>query len=565
MKLKLSIIGVIIAIFSSCTTDNKKNDDYVFYFGGDIITMSGENPKYVESVVKKDDKIVFVGNISDAEKKFPKAKKYDLKGNTMLPGFIDPHSHFMSVIRMINQVNVASPPMGTTKNIDDIMNLLVQFKKEKNIKDGEWIVGWGYDQDLLEEKRHITKLDIDKYLPNNKVLIIHISMHGAVLNSQALEWAGINEKTPTPKGGIMARLPNSNEPAGLVMEMAYIPIFGKMPQPSEEEMMSLMKPAQMVYASNGYTQAIEGYSHISDMDLLIDAANKNKLFIDIVSLPGFTEMKEWLNNPKYTFGVYNNHLKFGGGKFTLDGSPQGKTAFMCTNYLTGGPNGEKDWDGSTSIQRDNLAKMAKAMVDNNIQINFHANGCGAINDAIYAIEKAGIKAGDNKRPIIIHSQFQTPEHLDKYAELGISPSYFTNHTFFWGDVHIKNMGLEIASFISPMKSAKDKGLVTSNHTDFNVTPLNPFFTMWTATNRITRAGVVLGEDERISTYEAIKALTTGPAWQFFEENRKGKIQEGMLADFVILKNNPLKQNIADLKDNYVITTIKDGNIIFDKK
>lgn len=565
MKLKLSIIGVIIAIFSSCTTDNKKNDDYVFYFGGDIITMNGENPKYVESVVKKDDKIVFVGNISDAEKKFPKAKKYDLKGNTMLPGFIDPHSHFMSVIRMINQVNVASPPMGTTKNIDDIMNLLVQFKKEKNIKDGEWIVGWGYDQDLLEEKRHITKLDIDKYLPNNKVLIIHISMHGAVLNSQALKWAGINEKTPTPKGGIMARLPNSNEPAGLVMEMAYIPIFGKMPQPSEEEMMSLMKPAQMVYASNGYTQAVEGYSHISDMDLLIDAANKNKLFIDIVSLPGFTEMKEWLNNPKYTFGVYNNHLKFGGGKFTLDGSPQGKTAFMCTNYLTGGPNGEKDWDGSTSIQRDNLAKMAKAMVDNNIQINFHANGCGAINDAIYAIEKAGIKAGDNKRPIIIHSQFQTPEHLDKYAELGISPSYFTNHTFFWGDVHIKNMGLEIASFISPMKSAKEKGLVTSNHTDFNVTPLNPFFTMWTATNRITRAGVVLGEDERISTYEAIKALTTGPAWQFFEENRKGKIQEGMLADFVILKNNPLKQNIADLKDNYVITTIKDGNIIFDKK
>lgn len=565
MKLKLSIIGVIIAIFSSCTTDNKKNDDYVFYFGGDIITMSGENPKYVESVVKKDDKIVFVGNISDAEKKFPKAKKYDLKGNTMLPGFIDPHSHFMSVIRMINQVNVASPPMGTTKNIDDIMNLLVQFKKEKNIKDGEWIVGWGYDQDLLEEKRHITKLDIDKYLPNNKVLIIHISMHGAVLNSQALKWAGINEKTPTPKGGIMARLPNSNEPAGLVMEMAYIPIFGKMPQPSEEEMMSLMKPAQMVYASNGYTQAVEGYSHISDMDLLIDAANKNKLFIDIVSLPGFTEMKEWLNNPKYTFGVYNNHLKFGGGKFTLDGSPQGKTAFMCTNYLTGGPNGEKDWDGSTSIQRDNLAKMAKAMVDNNIQINFHANGCGAINDAIYAIEKAGIKAGDNKRPIIIHSQFQTPEHLDKYAELGISPSYFTNHTFFWGDVHIKNMGLEIASFISPMKSAKEKGLVTSNHTDFNVTPLNPFFTMWTATNRITRAGVVLGKDERISTYEAIKALTTGPAWQFFEENRKGKIQEGMLADFVILKNNPLKQNIADLKDNYVITTIKDGNIIFDKK
>jgi len=204
-------------------------------------------------------------------------------------------------------------------------------------------------------------------------------------------------------------------------------------------------------------------------------------------------------------------------------------------------------------------------VQHNIQINFHANGDAAIDDAIYAIEKAGITAKDDKRPIIIHSQFQRPEHLQKYVELGITPSYFTNHVFFWGDVHIKNVGEKKASFISPLKTAKEMGIITSNHTDFNVTPLNPFFILWTATNRITRSGKVLGANEKVDTYTALQGLTTGPAYQFFEENRKGKIKEGMLADFVILKNNPLKQEIANLRDNEVLETVKEGKTIFKKE
>lgn len=482
----------------------------------------------------------------------------------MMPSFIDPHSHLMSAIRMVNQVNVASPPVGTATDIRSVMEKLKAFKEEHDIQDGDWIIGWGYDQDLLKEKRHITKSDIDTYFPNNKVLIIHVSMHGAILNSKALEWASIDENTLTPEGGIIARVNDTNEPEGLLMEMAYIPVFAKLPQPSPEEMMELMHPAQMMYAENGYTQAVEGFSHVSDMDFLISAGDKGKIFLDIVSLPGFTEMDDWLNNPKYVFGAYKNHLKFGGGKFTIDGSPQGKTAYMSTPYLTGGPNGEKNWTGNSSIPKEELARLAKLMVENNIQIQFHANGGGAIDDAIYAIEQSGIKKGDDKRPVIIHSQFQTEEQLLKYVELGITPSYFTNHVFFWGDVHITNMGLDIASFISPIKSARKLGITTSNHTDFNVTPLSPFFILWTATNRITRNGLVLGKDERIDVYAALQDLTTGPAYQFFEENRKGKIKMGMLADFVILEKNPLKQNTEDLKDNSVIYTIKEGKVIFSK-
>jgi predicted amidohydrolase YtcJ len=567
MKSYFLILASVFMLFS-CTESSQKptvtETNQTIYYGGDIITMQGNQPQYVEAVVSDHDKIVFIGAKAEALRQYANATPYDLEGKTMMPAFIDPHSHFMSAIRMVQQVNVASPPMGSATSISEIMNLLNEFKTQNNIKDGDWIVGWGYDQDLLAEKRHITKTDIDAFFPNNKVLIVHVSMHGAILNSKALEWAEIDENTQTPDGGVIARMPNSNEPAGLLMEMAYLPVFANMPQPSVLEMLELVKPAQLMYASNGYSQAVEGFSHITDMDFLQTAASQGKLFLDIISLPGFTEMDKWLNNSKYPFGTYNNHLKFGGGKFTLDGSPQGKTAYMAYPYLTGGPNGEQNWYGSTSIPKEELAELAKKMVDNNIQINFHANGGGAINDAVYAIEHAGITAKMDKRPIIIHSQFQDTNQLKKYVELGITPTYFTNHTFFWGDVHIKNVGLENASFISPINTARSLGIVTSNHTDFNVTPLDPFFVIWTATNRITRSGNVLGSDERINSYQALQDLTTGPAWQFFEENRKGKIQVGMLADFVILENNPIKQNVSELRTNMILETIKEGSSIYKK-
>ena len=567
---------VLAAIFlSNCAneTENKETESdtndlsQTIYYGGDIITMEGDSPQYVEAVIEREGEIIYAGPKASAVNNFAgKTIEVDLKGKTMLPGFVDPHGHFMSAVLMVTQVNCASPPMGDVTDIPSVIKKLQEFKDSNSIKDGEWIVGWGYDQDLLAEKRHITKVDLDKTFPNNKVLIIHISMHGGVLNSKALEWAGLDSTSETPEGGVIARIPGSNEPAGLLMEMAYMPVFDKLPQPSEDEMMELMEAAQMQYTSNGYTHAIEGFTHIKDMNTLKRAAKEGRFFIDIASLPGFTEMDKWLNKPEYPFGEYNNHLKFQGGKFTLDGSPQGLTAYMAEPYLVPGPNGEKNWVGNTSIPREELAKLAKTMVDNGIQINFHANGDGAIEDAIYAIENAGITADQDKRPIIIHSQFQKPEHLPKYVEIGITPTYFTNHCFYWGDVHIRNVGETKASFISPIKSAMDLGLITSNHTDFNVTLLDPFFVMWTSMKRETRSGKILGPDQRIDAYAALQQITTGPAYQFFEENRKGMIKKGMLADFVILDKNPLKlQDVDAMREIIVLETIKEGSTVFKKK
>ena len=537
----------------------------VVYYGGDIITMDGDSPRYVEAVVQKDGKIDFVGRKADALRKYGKdARLIDLKGSTMLPGFLDPHSHFMFALRMVNQVNVAAPPVGTATNIVQIIEKLQEYVEQKHIPDDGWVIGWGYDQDLIEEKRHITRLDLDKAFPKRKVMLIHVSAHGAVLNSQALKWAGINASTQTPDGGIIARLPGGSEPAGLVMETAYLPIFARLPQPSEREMLDLMKPAQMMYAENGYTQAMEGFTHVSELDFLQKAAREERIFLDILALPAFTDMDAWFDKQKYPFGVYHNGLKIQACKITLDGSPQAKTALVSAPYLTVGTDGAKGWKGKSSITQEQLDAITRKLFSANVPIHIHTNGDGAIDMMIATVQKAGITAKDDRRTVIVHSQFQRPDHLPKYVELGLTPSYFTLHTYYWGDVHVRNIGKEAAYFISPMKAAKEAGIVVSNHTDFNVTPLDPFFVLWSAMARKSRAGNIIGSGQRVDAYTALQAMTTGPAWQVFEEDRKGKIKEGLLADFVVLKNNPLKQKVTEIRDNEVLATIKEGRVIYKK-
>jgi len=558
------LVVAALALLAGCSQPATAPDFAdTIYFGGEILTMDGDQPRYVEAVAVKDGMITFVGSNAQAlEIKGDATKIKDLDGKTMLPGFIDPHGHFMFALNMVNQVNVANPPVGSCIDIPSTIKVLKEFQEDRNIPEGGWIVGWGYDQEGLAEGRHITRRDLDAPFPNNKVMLIHVSSHGAVLNSKALEWAGIDESTATPPGGVIARLPGTDEPAGLLMETAYLLVMEKIPQPSEEEMLELMKPAQMMYASEGYTHAYEGFTHIKDLDFLMKAAEEGAIFLDISALPAFSEAPEWMNDETYVFGEYHGGLKLQGIKFVQDGSPQGKTAWVTTPYLTGGPGGEENWRGEPTQPIEDFIKQVQAAFDAGLQVQVHANGDATIDATIEAVEKAGITADDDRRTLVIHSQFQRPEHLDKYVELGMSPSYFTNHCFFWGDVHIKNIGREKADFISPIKAAKKKGLVFSNHTDFNVTPLDPFFVMWTAMARESRSGEIIGLDQKVDAYTALQGLTTGPAWQLFEENRKGMIKEGLLADFVILSGDPITAGVENIRDLEVLETIKEGKTIY---
>jgi len=534
------------------------------YFGGDILTMNGDAPGYVEAVVSAEGEIVFVGKQAEARTRFPDAQAHNLQGKLLMPSFRDPHGHFAFAVQMIDQVNVSIPPVGPVRSIADVLKQLRGFKKERGLDNNDPIIGWGYDQDGLKEKRHITKLDLDKDFPENPVVVIHVSGHGAVLNSKALQWAGVTRETATPEGGVIARLPGGNEPAGLLMETAWIPVMDKLPKASVEHRLGVIEEAQMGYARNGYTSAVEGFAFIRDVEFLQLAAKQGKLFIDIAALMGFPEVEEWLHNPKYPFERdYTNHFRIAAMKITQDGSPQGKTAYMRDPYLTGGPSGQKNWRGEPTSPRQVFDQLVKTAMDNKIPLQVHCNGDAAIDMVIDAVKATGITAGDDRRTVIVHSNLQAPGQLDSYVELGLTPTYFTNHAFFWGDVHVMNFGKKRAFNLSPIKTARSKGLVVSNHTDFNITPLDPFFTIWTAMKRESRSGVIIGPDERVDAYTALQALTTSPAWQLFEEERVGKLKTGMEASFVILDSNPLKTADVDaIREVKVLETIKEGKTIY---
>ena len=551
------------------------NHDEKLYYNGIILTLD-KNETIEEAIYIKNGVIVKIGKSSDLLKKFDNnsIEKIDLQGMVILPGFIDIHSHFMNALRISSWANISVPPVGTIKSIDDILQILKNHKSKYDIKDGEWIIGYGYDQNYLDRK--LTKFDLDKQFLNNPVLILHVSNHGGVLNSSGLKEFNINENTPTPKGGVISRVSDTTEPEGLVMETAFFEGFAKIPQPTNQEFLDKFYEAQQTYVKEGYTTIQEGATHINELKLLKEAAESNRLYVDIVSLPLVTEIpvliRGYLTNPndkeidikhiKEKFGKYNKNLKIGGIKLAVDGSPQGKTASFKDELKTPGPNGEKHWKGATLLDQESLNKIYKKLVENHIKVWTHANGDNGIDMVVEAVKAAGGKKGDGRRDIVVHSQVMRLYQLDRYVELGLSPSFFTNHVYFWGDVHIENLGEELAAGISPMNSANKKGIVTTNHTDFSITPLNPFMTMWTATNRKTKNGKILGESERVSNLDALKAITINAAWQLGEENSKGTLESGKIADLVILNKNPLetpKENLLDLK---VIETIKNGKTIY---
>jgi predicted amidohydrolase YtcJ len=257
---------------------------------------------------------------------------------------------------------------------------------------------------------------------------------------------------------------------------------------------------------------------------------------------------------------YHDHMRIGGVKIVADGSPQGKTAFWTKPLLTPGPNGEKDWRGEPNIVPEELNKLVKLAYDNDIQVMVHCNGDATIDMVLDAHKAAGAPAG--KRTVIVHSQFVRPDQLDLYARYGFLVSFFTNHAFFWGDVHVENLGRERAWFLSPTRSAIARGLHFTNHSDFAVTPLNPMFILWTSVSRTSRSGQVIGPDERISPEQGLRALTIDAAYQYGEETEKGSLEVGKLADLVVLDRNPTKVPVDAIKDIKVTETFKEGSPVF---
>jgi predicted amidohydrolase YtcJ len=537
------------------------------YSGGDILTMAGREPAYAEALAVRDGKILAVGTRAEVAKAAGAgATQVDLAGKTLLPGFIDGHSHLLNYADSLVQANLNPPPIGGVTKIADIIDALRKLKADMKAGPGDPLIGQGYDQDMLAERRHPTAADLDAAFPDNPVILVHASGHMLVANSLAFKAVKIDASTPDPEGGTILRKPGGREPLGLVQEMGMYPFQPILKGARKPEVdLDLVKRAVAHYAANGYTTASEALVLGEKMPVIEAAADAGAFSIDVIALPAFTMAAELVGTGKIKWGEYRKGLKYAGLKIAVDGSPQGKTAYLTKPFLTPVPGCKTDCRGFPNLTQDQVNQLVLLTYKNGVQMFSHCNGDAAIDMMIAGYENAErvlATPGKDRRTIIIHSQIMRADQLDAYAKHGLLPSFFSNHVYYWGDVHYANLGPERAEFISPLASAFKRGIRATNHTDATVTPVDPMFLLWTSVNRVTREGRLLGEAERVTPYQGLQALTVNGAYEYFEETSKGTLEAGKRADFVVLDKNPIKVAPMTLKDIRVLETIKDGKRVY---
>lgn len=479
-------------------------------------------------------------------------EKINLKNNCLMPSFIDSHSHIVQFADSLRFIN-----LSTCKDFKDICKKIKDFIKDNNISENQWVVGFAYDNNFLEEKKHPNAKILDEISENHPILITHTSGHMGVLNTSGLKLNNISSSTSNPDGGYIEKDENGN-PTGYLEEKAFMNISKNIPQADEATMEKLLLKAQKIYLSYGITTAQEGIMTQREFNILKKASKNNNLICDIV---GYADMKKapmLLEENISYYKKYINHLKIGGYKIFLDGSPQGRTAWMKKSYKD-----DKNYFGYPIYKDKEVENFVSICYKNNIQLLCHCNGDAAIEQYLSALLKE--KNQNDIRPVIIHSQFMEKSQLDKVKEVSAIPSYFIAHTYFWGDIHIKNFGKERADFISPLKSTLNKNILFTLHQDTPVILPDMLFTVWCAASRITKNNVPLRQDEAITPYQALKALTINGAYQYFEENTKGSIKEGKMADFIILSENPLKCSTNKIKNIKILQTIKNGETVYEYK
>jgi predicted amidohydrolase YtcJ len=480
----------------------------VIYFGGDIVTINDKQPK-AEALAVKGGKILAVGDRKaiEGEHKGSSTKLIDLAGRVLLPSFIDAHSHYINSLLVANQAKVYAPPSGPGKDIESIVANIKKFAADHRVSKGELIMAYGYDDTVMPGGRLLNRDDLDAAFPHNPVRVDHVSMHGAVMNSLALKKYGYSADTVTPPGGVIVRKEGTNEPYGLIMESAFLQALEQSEPMTPKQEIEATKAGQMLYAAAGITTAHEGATHLANFLTMKRATDAGANIIDVVAYPFITDVDKIIAAlPVSEWGKYRNRFKVGGVKITIDGSPQGRTARFTTPYLTGGPAGEKDWIGELTFPQDTVNQMVRKVYDLGIPLNLHANGDGAIDAFFKAHEFAAADdISKNRNVTMIHAQFARKDQILKFVEYKIRPSFYSLHTYYFSEAHIANRGKEQAMYISPMRDAIDAGLHPTNHTDFVVAPLDQMFMLWTAVNRISRAGAEIGLDQRITPLEGLKA------------------------------------------------------------
>lgn len=559
--LRTSFLAIGLFALSGCTDREAPPAEKVF-LGGSILTMVDANPE-VEAVAVAGGLILAAGD-EQTVMAFAgdQTEVVELGGKTMLPGFVDSHGHAYLIGIQATTANLLPPPDGTGKDIASLQALLSDWATthQEAVDKIGWIAGFGYDDSQLAEQRHPTRDDLDKVSTDLPVLIFHQSGHLGVVNSKALEIAGVTAETKDPDGGVFRRREGSQEPNGVLEEYAFFYLVSKLMSNFDEGANdALVEEGTRLLASFGYTTGQEGRALQDSIAAMQRVADAGKLDIDLVAYPDVLEVE----NPNPSMS-YTNRFRVGGVKLTIDGSPQGKTAWLTEPYYVPPEGQGQDYRGYAAIDERTTNNAVEKAFARGWQILVHGNGDAASDRFINAVRLAQEKYPDvSNRPVLIHGQVLREEQVEQMKQLGVFASLFPMHTYYWGDWHRESvLGPERAENISPTGWFLERGMMFGTHHDAPVALPDSMRVLSATVTRKSRSGRVLGPEHRVPVLTALKAMTIWPAWQHFEENSKGTIEVGKLADFVILSENPLTVPEDELADIKVVETIKEGRPVY---
>lgn len=531
------------------------------FVNADIITVDDSRPG-AQALAIRNGRVLAVGSRDEVEAAAGQgAEVRDMQGKTIVPGLIDAHGHISLTALSNGFANVQPPPAGPISSIAQLQEVMKSWDQAN--PEATWLMGWGYDDSLMAEGRHPSRYDLDAISTEKPIMLTHVSGHLMACNSKCLELAGITAESEDPPGGVYQRVGDSQTPNGVLEESAIYKVFGLLPAATQAQRLALLEQAQAYYASHGITTVQDGASQLSNIaDLQTLAANK-KLFLDVV---GFRVLSkgESIGEAFTVSSDYQDHYRIGGIKLVLDGSPQGKTAWLTEPYAHP-PHGQgKDYKGYPRLDDTEVNEFISESFSRGFPVLAHANGDAAADQLVNAVTLANEALGAaDRRPVMIHAQTVREDQIDQMQALGIVPSYFVAHTFYWGDWHRDSVfGAERASRISPLQSTVKRNMPYTTHNDTPIVPPDMMRLLWSGVNRVTRSGKILGSDQRITPLEALKSMTINAAYQFFEENDKGSIEVGKLADLTVLSANPLKVDAMTIKDIRIEETIKEGKTVY---
>lgn len=533
------------------------------FFNGTILTLDEQNST-VEAVGVYDDRIVATGSYDDVLGQLPvDCAKRDLMGQTLIPAFIDPHGHFPDSGFVAKfRADLSAPPRGTCRSLKDIFFRLKE--KVTQTPDGEWVMGAAFDETAIEEGRMPTRDELDEISKDHPIWVIHSSGHCGVANSVALAHQSIREDTPDPQGGRYFR----DENGRLTGYMEGLAAMGDMADThfliNREKFAIGFNSTREEYLSHGVTLAQNSWTAKPLLKLFQEFAEQEDPGIDLVLLPISEDEPEISKIGIAATWPNSKHITLGPRKLLTDGSFLMRTAYLTEPYYTGKDGTDPDC-GLPYMEREELFKEVGKLHDMGFQIHTHCNGdaaCDMYLDAIDAALQANPR--EDHRHTVIHGQVMRKDQLKRCKELGVTVSFFPAHVYFWGDKHFTEfLGPERSQNISPANWAEQAGVRFTIHNDAAVTPTRPLHLMHTTVNRKTLSGRVLGEEQRISAQSALRAHTINAAWQVFQENERGSIEAGKLADLVILDQNPM--DVPDAIDEIsIIETLRRGKPVWSK-